>query len=431
MTEKKIGHTDVAIRAGLTLLVTACASIFATRREFYLEALVNPFFGSCLASLAILHLRVRPKWMDAMLVALFAGVAGLVDFRLLRFPVQPMAWLSFVGVGSLVVLGARAIWEDRSERRLLLYAWIPALLFVASEWFASDMLDWVAKAHPKVLDLYLLSFDASSHVQWSFFVGQAFARWNWLRRPGMFCYVGLAVPIALVYAGRLVRQGQKAFPAMLAFLVTGPIGILCYCIFPACGPLHVAHQFFPFHPVSIAIMGRLRLEPIAIEGARNAIPSLHLAWTLLAWWYSRGLSWWERSIAFLFLAFTAIATLGTGEHYLIDLVVAFPFALFIQALCAYDLQWNDAARVQAWAFGFGTTILWFVALRYANHFFWTSPIVPGTLVVGTIVLAELRRRALQSASEGKQRREMSLASNTSEMDSKAASVRARGSEVHA
>jgi hypothetical protein len=58
-----------------------------------------------------------------------------------------------------------------------------------------------------------------------------------------------------------------------------------------------------------------------------------------------------RSIALAFLVFTVLATLGTGEHYFVDLMVAFPFALMIQAICAYDLRWNDPRRVQAfwWA----------------------------------------------------------------------------------
>jgi hypothetical protein len=60
-----------------------------------------------------------------------------------------------------------------------------------------------------------------------------------------------------------------------------------------------------------------------------------MAWVLLVWWYSRALSWWERSIAFFFLFFTVLATLGTGEHYLIDLVVAFPFAVFVEALVRF------------------------------------------------------------------------------------------------
>jgi PAP2 superfamily len=385
------------IRIIIGALLVACAGAFATRREFYVEALVDPFFGLALASVLILHFRVRPRWLDAVLVGVATLLLAFVDFYVLHYPPRLMAWFSFFGVSSLAVLGVNCVMSNGKDRKLLLYAWIPALLFLASDWFASDMLAWVSEIHPKTLDLYLLSFDASLHVQLSFLVGQVFASVRWLEEAGLFFYIGLAIPITLVYAGRLARFGTKSFSAMLAFLVTGPIGILFYSVFPACGPVHMAHEYFPFHPLSIARTSRLMLEPVAIVGARNAIPSLHMAWTLLAWWYSRGLSRLERGIAFTFLAFTVLATLGTGEHYFVDLVVAFPFALMIQALCSYELSWNDSRRLQAAGLGLGGTLAWLVALRFANRVFWTSPVVPWLLVIATIAMAELRRAELWQA----------------------------------
>src|SRR5262249_18723518 len=151
----------------------------------------------------------------------------------------------------------------------------------------------------------------------------------WFHNCSLIAYVGLAIPITMVYAGRLVRFGasatSRATSAMLAFLITGPIGILFYNVFPACGPQKLFGTMFPFQPFLTANLHRLFLEPVAITGPRNAIPSLHMTWTLLAWWYSRGLSKLERTIALAFVVFTVTATLGTGEHWFVDLIVAFPF----------------------------------------------------------------------------------------------------------
>lgn len=382
------------LRVPIVVVLAACAFAFATRHEFYVEALIDPFFGLALASVVILHFRLRPSWIDGLLVSVSTLILAFLDFYVLHYPPTLMAWLSFFGLSSLLVLGAACVLTEGSKRKLLLYAWIPAVLFLASDWFASNMLGWVTDVHPRTLDLYLLSFDASMRVQLSFFMGQIFDSVRWLRVTGLYFYMGLAIPITLVYAGRLVRFGTKAFSAMLAFLITGPAGILFYFIFPACGPVHMANRYFPFHPLSISQTSRLVLEPIAIAGARNAIPSLHVAWMLLAWWYSRGLSWWERGIAFAFLAFTVVATLGTGEHYFVDLVVAFPFALMIQAACAYELRWCDSGRLQTAGFGLVLVLLWLAGLRFANRLFWTSPVVPWSLVAATIALVELRRRKL-------------------------------------
>ncbi|MGB0035382.1 MAG: phosphatase PAP2 family protein [Candidatus Acidiferrales bacterium] len=389
--------TNRAVKIILTLALAASAAGFATSSQFYTEALVDAFFGFALSSIVILHLRVRPRWADALLVLGCTALFAALDFGILRYSPKIMAWFSFLGVSSLLILGIRAVWAEKDDRKFLLYAWVPAVLFISSEWFASTMLEWTARAHPKTLDLYLLSFDASLHIHWSFLAGQWFSRWPWLRFGSLIFYVGLAIPITLVYAGKLMRVGERALPAMVAFLITGPVGILFYNLFPAGGPRNLFQQNFPYHPLPIEQAARLFLEPVAILGPRNAMPSLHMAWTLLAWWYSRGLSWWERAIAFAFVAFTVLATMGTGEHWFVDLVVAYPFSLLIMALSSYSLSWKDSRRLSAFLFGLGGTLAWLAALRYGAHFFWTSPIVPWTLSLATAALASIRQDRLQQA----------------------------------
>lgn len=95
----------------------------------------------------------------------------------------------------------------------------------------------------------------------------------------------------------------------------------------------------------------------------------------------------ERFIAFAFLALTAFATLGTGEHWFIDLVVAFPFALLMYSLCAYQVSWKDSRRITAILSGLGATLAWLVMLRYGTKLFWASPIVPWALSAATITCA--------------------------------------------
>jgi hypothetical protein len=352
------------------------------------------FFVWVLPSVLIIHLRVRPRWVDVVLIVLIAAFLAAVDFRMLHYPPGFTACFSLLGLSSFVIIAVRSIWER--ERRLLLYAWVPAAIFVMTEPFARAMQEWTVKAHPKTFDLYLLSFDASLRVQFAFSAGQHFARLPWLNHSAMFAYVGVAFPMALVYAGRLVRFREGAFPSVLAFLIAGPVGFLFYNLFPACGPLYVFGHAFPFHPLPVATVSRLALEPAAVPGWRNAMPSLHLAWTLLAWWYSKGLSWIERLVAFAFLALNALATLGTGEHWFVDLIVAFPYALMIQAICAYHVPWKDPAHKTALFLGLGATLGWMATLRYGTELFWTSPIVPWTLSAATIALASLRQAKLDT-----------------------------------
>jgi hypothetical protein len=131
----------------------------------------------------------------------------------------------------------------------------------------------------------------------------------------------------------------------------------------------------------------LVLAAIQVTGARNAIPSLHMAWVLLAWWNSKGLAAWIRWIAAAFVFFTVLATLGTGEHYFVDLVVAFPFALMVQALCLYPLPFGIGARRVAFLFGTFASLAWMALVSFATPVFWISPIIPWTLVAATISLS--------------------------------------------
>jgi hypothetical protein len=221
----------------------------------------------------------------------------------------------------------------------------------------------------------------------------------------LLCSIGLALPIVLVYAGQFVRSKRKSFPVMLAFLITGSVGILFYNLFPACGPQHLLPQRFPFFPLPIGTIARVYLKPVAIEGPCHAIPSLPMAWTLLAWWYSRGLTWWERSIAMTFLVFTGVATLGTGEHYFVDLVVAFPLALLIEAIGSSSRSYRDPQRVSAFLFGLAVTLACLVALRDREKLFWASPVVPWALAAATIALASMRHSKLQEKSGADQNEE--------------------------
>lgn len=385
------------IKVALTVLLLGCGIWLGTNRQFYAEAMMSSFFACALGSVIIIHLRVLPKWMDAGLI-LGGGIAfRLIDLRILHYQPAILMWLSFAGLSSLLVFGVRTIWAKRANLRLLLLGFVPALLFVTSEYFADNLLRWTAERHPFGLDLYLFSFDSSLGLQIPFLVGQVFSRWQWLRLVAVLFYIGLPISIAVIYAGRVLRDREKALPAAIAFLATGPIGIIFYNLFPAVGPAHIFLRGFPWHPFTFDQALNLVPGPLPLEGPPNAIPSLHMAWVLLVWWYSRGLSWWERTVSLLFLFFTALSTLGIGEHYFIDLIVAFPFALMIESICAFSLKMSDRHRMLAFFAGLAGTLSWFALLRGALHFFWISPVLPWSFCAATVVLSLLCERLLQHA----------------------------------
>ena len=369
---------------------------------FYKAAITATFYPYVFASVVVIHLRVRFRWSDVGgIVALGAWFALFDVFVLKHHNIYLVSAASFLGMASVVVMSLRAIWSEGEERNRILLALIPGILILASNHFAGYLHLWTEKAHPKVFDLYLYSFDSSLRIPIAFLAGQAFAKWGWLQTISMIFYVGLPFTLAIVYSGQAVRLGGKAIPIFAAFLLAGPVGGLFYNLLPALGPAHLFGEAFPWHPLAADQARRLLLEPVPIGGLRNAIPSLHMGWTLMAWWYSRGLSLWERGIAFAFVAFTVFATMGTGEHYLVDLVVAFPFVLFLQALCAASLPWSDLRRLTLFLFGLMATLGWLAILRFDVGVFWLSPVIPWVSCAATIGVTEYTRRGLSYGVSGK------------------------------
>jgi hypothetical protein len=393
-----------SIKTVLTVALLAIVLALSLSADFYNSSMVDVFMAMALGGGLVILLVVQPSWMNFASVAVCSLVLAGLDYRLMGFQPKFMAAFSFAGLSGLAVLGVRTIWARKQDRTLFLYAFLPAVLFVASEYMASTLLDYTEALHPKTFDLYLYSVDCSLRVQFSFLFGQIFARYQWFRFAGLLFYIALPLPLALVYAAHLRLKSKNAFSVMLAFLVTGPMGVLFYNMVPASGPVHIFGQDFPWHPFSTSQAMHMVLATVPLKGARNAIPSLHMAWALLVWWNSKGLTRWIRVIALAFVIFTVLATLGTGEHYFVDLVVAFPFAVMVQALCLYPLPFKSGSRRIAFLFGAFASLAWMALISFATPLFWISPVIPWAMVIATVSVSSLVMHRLQNAeSVGRQK----------------------------
>jgi EamA domain-containing membrane protein RarD len=108
---------------------------------------------------------------------------------------------------------------------------------------------------------------------------------------------------------------------------------------------------------------------------------------MLFWWTYRQPQW-LRVAAGLFLFLTLLATLGLGEHYLVDLVVAVPFALASFAVFTGFLPGNRVSWV-ALGVGLGLSIFWFVLFRSPMRITASQPQIAWPLSVSTVVLSLL------------------------------------------
>jgi hypothetical protein len=377
-------------RALLSVAWLGSIAALALNRTFYREAMLSPYFACVLLAACVLHLSAAPRW-DALAVAGSAFLLALLEMGGRHFfpgrALLVVALASLLGMSSLALLGFRVFWASGKRQVDLLRVFIPAVLFCVSEWFAPDLLDLTTRLHPRTLDLFLYSFEASLRIQFSFVAGRLLLHLPWLRLTALLFYLALPIPLTVTYTAQLKRSVRAAVPMIVTFLITGPLGVVFYNLFPGTGPVHLFGRGFPFDPLTTAQAARLIVEPVPVAGYRNAIPSLHMAWVLLAWWNSRGLSWRIRLFALVFVCFTVLATLGTGEHYLIDLVAAFPFAIMVQALATYSVPLTQRRRWLPLAGGLASVLAWFALLRFTPRFFWASPLLPWSMMALSLLVS--------------------------------------------
>jgi hypothetical protein len=364
-----------------------------------------PYLPLAIAGGFIFYLRSSPKVPEQIAwVLLSAGFAAIV-----RFP-RENNWintgsgiLALFGLGAFFMLGVRWLWSGPIERRKAFAMLAPAASLVFFVLSAQRALNLADILYPKTFDLYLYVFDGSLGVQPSFLMGRAMAASPLLRIAALLTYTSLPFIMALIYALRLPKGiEQPSWDMITLFLLAGLGGWALYNLVPATGPAYVFGLDFLWHPLPFTMLRRLALEriPVAAGIPRNAIPSLHMAWVILLFWNTKGLAKKLRIFMAVYLVLTAVATLGMGEHYFVDLVAGVPFALFVQAVVWPGNKPSLRVRASAVVSGLGLTVAWLLLVRFGVKWMLFSPILPWALVTATGVAVWMVNAKFSVSSEG-------------------------------
>jgi len=294
--------------------------------------------------------------------------------------------LALFGIGAFLMMGLRWLWSSGAERRRTYAVFAPPAALVFFVLSAQRALSLANLLYPKTFDLYLYVVDGSFGFQPSFFAGRAMAASSLLRIAAALTYVSLPFVMALVYALRLPKNAERpSWDIITLFLLAGIGGWALYNLVPATGPGYVFKGSFPWRTLPYSSLHRLFLEqiPVSADIPRNAIPSLHMAWVILLCWNSKKLSPALRLFLGFYTALTILSTMGTGEHYFVDLVAAVPFALFVQSLVSPDRKPAIQRRALSAGSSIGMALLWMVLVRVAAKEMLLTPLIPWTLVALT------------------------------------------------
>jgi hypothetical protein len=168
----------------------------------------------------------------------------------------------------------------------------------------------------------------------------------------------------------VVRSGNRRGSIVLSYvaeLVTAP---LLYAIFPACGPIYAFGAQW-LHPPQV------EAAAIKLAAMPNAFPSLHVGTAMVFVLLAPGKTW--RAVSLVFLACTGLATLATGEHYVIDLVAGLAFGCFAASV-GYQ-------KIRSALLYLGVVLAWSLAARFGYPVLIAHPVPLRTLALLTVAMA--------------------------------------------
>jgi enediyne biosynthesis protein E7 len=355
----------------------------------------------------VLHLSSVPRWRELAATIAVGGLLGLGVWQIHHWTGLPAEYkpeevavaeaVTGLGLASLGAMGLRAWRSVGTERTAALAFLLPASVALAITMEAGIFLYFIKGMYPTSCDPSTYAADAAFGMQWSFAVGRLFADVPLVK---FVCYsIYVAPPPALVFVYALQMRARRPPPidAATVLLAVFVVGYGLYFIFPVCGPVFAFPAAFPDSPPPHDGLVGTRMTVSGADAWPNGMPSLHIASVVLAYWQARPYGLWARIAAAVFLIGTFLATLGMGEHYLIDLVVAMPLCVLVYAAC---MPSRSAYRRQRRAALIGGAILlaaWYAILYFGIDILLISFVVAWGISLGSTALVLWLERRLYNA----------------------------------
>jgi len=310
-----------ALGAALALVVVVVAW-----RSNYLAALQgNPTTALQSVGLGVLCLWTASRLQMGLCLVAAVALRLLVPMEASYYAGGVIAVLGLSGFCGFALLVYRAV---ATGDRKLFYVVLPALIFLTLSVMLAVFLTFANRRTAHRYDLEIYAMDNATWSGFGPFFGKLIVSHPWAVNIEEIVYAALPGVMILVFAFYTYRRHNVGIDLLGLYLTMAISGFLLYFVAPACGPVYAFGSSFPFSlpPARTAV-----LASDILQHPPNAMPSLHFANALMLYLNSK--PW--RSLHIFTLAFmilTCIATLGSGEHYVTDLVVAVPFAVALQLL---------------------------------------------------------------------------------------------------
>lgn len=255
---------------------------------------------------------------------------------------------------ALTLGSERSRWID-----LLAVASLVHVTSLCIPYFRDNTAIWL----PRTLDADIARLDEAFGAQPSALMAIAFRKLPVLGTASLIVYTFVQLPITIVAAYQWKRKAADELSVLPAFMIGSIIGFTCYWLAPAIGPKVYFSGQFPLLHATPSYLDQLPLYDFNPHHPRNDMPSMHFSWAVMTFLFTRGFPLVGRVYAALFVFFTFCATIGLGEHYLMDLIVGTSLVLMVRGLTAARLSWRGADRLRAISIGFAMLSAWIAAIR--------------------------------------------------------------------
>jgi PAP2 superfamily len=233
--------------------------------------------------------------------------------------------LSLLLMVCLVVRGL-LVPSDRKRAARLFWVLLASTLVGA---VAQMIANALSRFRPLKYDLFVYQADGFLGLQPSFVLGCFAAAHPWLGMTLAIAYSVLPVAVALVYGAYLwFGTEREPLTVLKTFALNLVVAPAFYLAFPVSGPAFA----FPHFPME---QGRVIPHLVSLNAAPNGMPSIHFSTALLILW----LCWrWTlgRVLGSIYLLLIFSSTLAMGQHYLLDLIAAVPYAIGIRWLANWS-----------------------------------------------------------------------------------------------
>jgi hypothetical protein len=320
-----------------SLLVASCAAVLG---QLLRLTPATWMAATCFASVPVLFFVRRPEphiWLATGLI----GIGVALYYRAVPPGPDVSSLISVVfGIGSASILVAVAAAGSAGDRdRAAQWRTVAAVsLFPVKLYLGIVLLSSSASLSALTYDGFLAAVDQSLGGNASFATGQfllANPPFHWV---ATLAYEGLPIAVMCAAALRWRRFGAADTASIpVAAAIAAALAVGLYLIVPAAGPVFAWGPLFPLHPPVNEPTGLTVLDPRVF---RNAMPSLHFTGALIVAWGTWTVGRGARMFGLIFLVLTALATLGTGQHYAIDLIVAVPYAVAIESAVRRFAGWR-------------------------------------------------------------------------------------------